>query len=60
MENTSQKPYSPSPSARSLRTIVLKTWSPDLRCTSTNEMKLPWWHSNEGGKNLDAAHEIEF
>jgi hypothetical protein len=35
----SQKPYSPSPSAGSLRTTVPEACSLDRRCTSTNGIK---------------------
>jgi hypothetical protein len=44
-----QKPYSPSPSAGSLRTTVLETCSLDRRCTSMNRMKYL------GGTTAEAA-----
>ena len=38
-EDASQKPYSPSPGARSRRRSIPKTCSPNRTCTSAVEMK---------------------
>jgi hypothetical protein len=39
---------------------VPETCSLGRRCTSMNGVKWPWLRSRGGGKNLDAAHGIEF
>jgi hypothetical protein len=46
-EDTSQKPYSPSPGAGSRRRRVPETCSPDHRCTSAVGMK-----RTEGGSDV--------
>ena len=38
-QSASQKPYTPSPGAGSLRTMVPETCSPDRSCQPTNGMK---------------------